>query len=68
MARCLTIKPLCILGILLASILDLAGVDFASEIQPIFAENCADCHGPDTQKAGLNLMNEQSIRSPLKSG
>ena len=57
-----------ILGILLASILDLAGVDFASEIQPIFAENCADCHGPDTQKAGLNLMDERIIRSPLKSG
>ncbi|MBC8244368.1 MAG: PSD1 domain-containing protein [Verrucomicrobia bacterium] len=52
----------------LALIPGVAGVDFAREIQPIFAENCAACHGPDTQKAGLNLMDERIIRSPLKSG
>ena len=68
MARCFTRKPAWFLGLLLAVNPCRAGVDYASEIQPIFAEHCADCHGPDTQKAGLNLMDERIIRSPLKSG
>ena len=68
MARCFTRKPAWSLGLLLAVNPCMAGVDYASEIQPIFAEHCADCHGPDTQKAGLNLMDERIIRSPLKSG
>ena len=34
-----------------------AGVDFAREVQPILAENCYHCHGPDEKdrKAGLRL-------------
>ena len=68
MARCFTRKPAWSLGLLLAVNPCMAGVDYASEIQPIFAEHCADCHGQDTQKAGLNLMDERIIRSPLKSG
>ncbi|MCP4951422.1 MAG: DUF1553 domain-containing protein [Proteobacteria bacterium] len=43
-------------------------IDFARDIQPIFAQNCTICHGPDKQKAGLNLTDEQSIRAKLKSG
>jgi hypothetical protein len=30
-------------------------VDFAKDIQPIFAKSCHSCHGPETQEAGLRL-------------
>jgi hypothetical protein len=30
-------------------------VDFARQIQPIFAESCYGCHGPKVQMAGLRL-------------
>src|SRR5881398_2563710 len=30
-------------------------VDFAKEIQPIFAGHCYDCHGPDKQEAQFRL-------------
>ena len=30
-------------------------VDFVQDIQPIFAEHCASCHGPDKQKSGYRL-------------
>ncbi len=43
-------------------------VDFATEIQPIFAKRCAVCHGPDQQEAGLNLTDEASVFSTLDSG
>lgn len=28
-------------------------IDFARDVQPIFAEHCYKCHGPDNQEAGL---------------
>ena len=37
-------------------------------IQPLFSENCTTCHGPDKQKAGLNLTDKKSARAELKSG
>ena len=43
-------------------------IDFASDIQPIFAEHCTTCHGPDEQKGGLNLTREKSLHGKLKSG
>ena len=30
-------------------------VDFVRDIQPIFAQNCYDCHGAEKQKSGLRL-------------
>ena len=30
-------------------------VDFVQEIQPIFSNNCYECHGPQKQKGGLRL-------------
>lgn len=30
-------------------------VDFVNDIQPIFAEHCASCHGPDKQKSSYRL-------------
>ena len=43
-------------------------IDFARDIQPIFAEHCTTCHGPDDQKGGLNLTKEKSLHGKLKSG
>ncbi len=33
----------------------LAAVDFARDIQPILADRCYSCHGPEKQKSGLRL-------------
>lgn len=30
-------------------------IDFAADIQPIFAAHCYDCHGADAQESGLRL-------------
>src|SRR5204862_7159015 len=30
-------------------------IDFGSDIQPILAKSCYDCHGPEQQKGGLPL-------------
>jgi mono/diheme cytochrome c family protein len=30
-------------------------VDFSSDIQPLFAKTCYECHGPEKQKGGLRL-------------
>jgi hypothetical protein len=43
-------------------------IDFAKDIQPIFAQHCTECHGPDKQKAGLNLADPASLLAKLKSG
>ncbi len=40
-------------------------VDFNSQIQPIFSENCYACHGPDTSKieSGLRLdLKEEALK------
>lgn len=43
-------------------------VDFSREIQPLFAEHCTACHGPDKQKNGLTLATERGSLAKLKSG
>ena len=47
-----------------------AVVDFAREVQPIFAENCLHCHGPDAgdRKAGLRLDTRDGALKGGKSG
>lgn len=30
-------------------------IDFARDVQPLFAKNCVSCHGPDKQRGGLRL-------------
>jgi hypothetical protein len=47
-----------------------AGVDFAREVQPILAENCYHCHGPDykDRKAGLRLDSREAALRGGKSG
>ena len=43
-------------------------VDFARDIQPLFAEHCLECHGPDASKGGLLLTNRDSALKELESG
>ncbi len=45
-----------------------AAIDFQQEIQPIFAEYCLECHGPDQAKGGLNLATRDGFLKSLKSG
>ena len=45
-----------------------ADVDFQRDIQPLFAEHCYECHGPDKQKGGLNLTTRQGAMKMLESG
>src|SRR5258706_14697164 len=43
-------------------------VDFAKDIQPIFANNCYKCHGPEKQKNGLRLDLKQGALEGGDSG
>ncbi|RPI85247.1 MAG: hypothetical protein EHM42_06865, partial [Planctomycetaceae bacterium] len=43
-------------------------VSFAKTIQPILAQKCARCHGPDVQKAQLALHTPQALRAGSESG
>ncbi len=45
-----------------------ATIDFARDIQPLFAEYCLECHGPDDAKGGLVLTTRQAALKELKSG
>ena len=36
-------------------------VDFVTQIQPIFAASCYECHGPDEQEADLRLDEKSSV-------
>ncbi|RLS58825.1 MAG: DUF1592 domain-containing protein [Planctomycetota bacterium] len=44
-----------------------APLDYKSEIQPFFQQYCFDCHGPDTQEAGLELHRDQALADLLKN-
>ena len=68
MIHCFTKKHILSLSILLTLHIGAAEIDFARDIQPVFSENCITCHGPDKQKAGLNLTDKKSARAELKSG
>lgn len=45
-----------------------APVDYSRDIQPLLAEHCLECHGPDQAKGGLNLTSRDHALKPLKSG
>src|SRR6266446_4444735 len=42
-------------------------VEFQRDIQPLFAEYCYECHGPDAQKGGLNLATREGALKVLES-
>ena len=45
-------------------------IDYSRSVQPLLAEFCYDCHGPDaaTRKAGLRLDHRSVATAPLPSG
>ena len=43
-------------------------VDFVRDIQPIFAQNCVDCHGPDKQENRLRLDGPEGIQDAIEDG
>ncbi len=43
-------------------------IDFQRDIQPIFAEHCLECHGPDKAKGGLTLTTRAGALKELESG
>ena len=63
-------RPLKISSLVLASVaaVSAAGVDFQRDIQPLFAEHCYECHGPDKQKGGLDLTKREGAVKVLESG
>lgn len=60
--------PYAATGLLLLLAAEARGVDFATDIQPLFAENCLECHGPDASKGGLILTTREGALKVLKSG
>ncbi len=44
------------------------GVDFAKEIQPLFAKRCFSCHGPNVSEGGLRLSSRPDALAELDSG
>lgn len=45
-----------------------ASVEFARDIQPLFAERCQKCHGAEKQKGGLRLDNPADAFKAAESG
>ena len=42
-------------------------IDYRTEIQPFFKQYCFDCHGAETQEAGLELDREATLADILKN-
>ncbi|MFP6857776.1 MAG: c-type cytochrome domain-containing protein, partial [Roseibacillus sp.] len=69
--RCTGILPALILGtIMVAPNTIAAEPDYGKEIQPLLAEHCYACHGPDakTRKRRLRFDQREVAVSELKSG
>ncbi len=63
------IRLLCLAVSLVASVHAAEGeIDFAREVQPIFAQHCLECHGPDTQEGSLRLDQRTSVTAEADSG
>ena len=43
-------------------------VDFARDVQPIFAKHCVACHGPGEAEGGLQITDRESVFGELDSG
>lgn len=54
--------------LLLAAAAHAASVDFVRDVQPLLAEHCLECHGPDDSKGGLVLTSRELALKVLKSG
>src|SRR5438552_17567786 len=64
------LRPFLLSSSVLASVAaaSAAGVDFQRDIQPLFAEYCYECHGPDAQKGGLSMTTPEGAMKVLESG
>ncbi len=58
----------CLLLLTAAASATAAPVDFARDVQPLLAEHCLECHGPDDSKGGLVLTSRELALKALKSG
>ena len=60
--RCVSV----VLALLIGSIPGLASdrVDFTTDVQPILAQNCYECHGDASRKGGLRLTNAEDAFRP----
>ncbi len=56
------------LPLVLVASLPAAPIDFVRDVQPLFAEHCLECHGPDDSKGGLVLTSREPALKELKSG
>lgn len=65
-AWCSWVLPACVL--VSAGLQAAPGVDYSRDIQPLFAEHCLECHGPDASKGGLVLTTLLGATKQLKSG
>ena len=45
-----------------------SGIDFATQIQPLLASKCIQCHGPGQAEAGLRLDSREAATALLESG
>jgi len=43
-------------------------IDFATQVKPIFADHCIDCHGPDTQEGNYRLDIRSAAMGTANSG
>ena len=43
-------------------------VDYSRDIQPVFAQQCLDCHGPDKQESGFRIDLREAVTSDADSG
>src|SRR5579883_852508 len=44
------------------------GIDFSRDIQPIFQQRCAMCHGPKAHLSGLRLDDRESAKRVIQPG
>jgi len=57
-----------LLTFLITAVVSAGEIDFQRDIQPLFAEYCLECHGPDDAKGGLVLTSRDAALKALKSG
>jgi len=47
---------------------EVVSVDFSRDVQPILAQRCYRCHGPDQAEGGLRLNSREGAQAELDSG
>lgn len=57
-----------IFGLVSVSAMGAEPIDFARQIQPIFAARCTECHGPDSEEGGFRIDRRDSVVGTAESG